>query len=225
MFTHVKDVPQLPELEAITTAEGRRYVLPNGEMVPSVTTVLGAQSKEGIEKWKEKVGEEEAAKVLHQAGVRGTEVHELAENFINNKPDWSAGYQPANLFTFNQIRYILENNLDNVWYQECPLYSMRLRTAGRLDCMAEWNGELSIIDFKTSRKPKKKEWIENYFLQASFYAAAFYELTGVAIKKAVIVMAVDGDDPQIFEEDVYKWLPKFIQVRNAYDGSITSDNT
>lgn len=217
MFTHITDKPTLPELVANTTPNGRRYTTPEGAIYPSVTTVLGSQSKEGIEAWKKRVGEEEAAKVLAQAGVRGTEVHELAENYINNVPDWSKGFQPINLFTFNSIKPLLDKHLDNIMYQECPLYSDKLQTAGRLDCLAEWDGELAIVDFKTSRKPKKREWIHSYFCQAAFYAAAFYERTGISIKKSVIVMAIDEHEPEVFVESTFEWLPKFIEIRKQYD--------
>lgn len=218
-FTHVQDKPSLTEIEAVTTKKGRRYILPDGSAVPSVTTVLGAQpeKKASIAKWRARVGEEEANKVSTQAATRGTSVHLLAENYLNNLEDWSGKETPVNVFSFNQIKPILDTCIDNIYWQEAPLFSDRLRTAGRVDLVAEWKGELSIIDFKTSRKPKKAEWIEDYFLQLSFYSAALYELTGLKAKKGVIVMAVDGDDPQVFEISTFDWIPKFIQVRKAYD--------
>jgi genome maintenance exonuclease 1 len=173
--------------------------------------------KDGIDQWRKRVGDEEADKIMRQAATRGTAVHQLAEDYLNNKPDWNKGAMPANLFSFNQIKPILDRHVNRIWYQEAPLYSDKLRTAGRVDCIAEYDGELSVIDFKTSRKPKKKEWIEGYFLQASFYAGAFYERTGLAAKKAVIIITVDGSDPQVFTVRPHDYLQKFIQVRRQYD--------
>jgi genome maintenance exonuclease 1 len=123
---------------------------------------------------------------------------------------------PVNLHSFSQIKKILDDHVNNVWFQEQFLYSDRLKCAGQVDCIAEFDGELSIIDFKTSRKPKKAEWITNYFIQASFYAAAFYERTGVPIKQGVIVIMVDGEDPQVFKINTYDYLSHFLSVRKKY---------
>lgn len=217
LFEHVRTNFHLPELECETLETGRTYYTPDGNAYPSVTTVLGSMKKDGIDQWRKRVGDEEADKIMRQAATRGTAVHQLAEDYLNNKPDWDKGAMPANLFSFNQIKPILDRHVNRIWYQEAPLYSDKLRTAGRVDCIAEYDGELSIIDFKTSRKPKKKEWIEGYFLQASFYAGAFYERTGLAAKKAVIIITVDGSDPQVFTVRPHDYLQKFIQVRRQYD--------
>lgn len=216
-FDHVKPNFQLIELECETLPTGRTYYTPEGNAYPSVTTVLGSVKKDGLDQWRKRVGDEEANKIMQQAATRGTAVHQLAEDYLNNHPDWARGAMPANLFSFNQIKPILDQHVNRIWYQEAPLYSDKLRTAGRVDCIAEYDGELSIIDFKTSRKPKKKEWIENYFMQTAFYAAAFYEQTNLAAKKAVIIITVDGSEPQVFIVRPYDYLQKFIQVRNQYD--------
>jgi genome maintenance exonuclease 1 len=100
--------------------------------------------------------------------------------------------------------------------QEAFLYSDKLQCAGQVDCIAEYDGKLSIIDFKTSRKPKKEEWITNYFIQASFYAAAFYERTGIAIKQGVIIITVDGSEPQVFKVNTFDYLQHFVAVREKY---------
>ena len=216
MFDHVQNDHYLPELDCETLASGRTYVTPEGNKYPSITTVLGELSKAGIEAWKKRVGEETANKISAQASTRGTAVHELAENYLNNKEDWSKGYMPANIFTFNTIKPVLESRVNNIWAQEVPLYSDKLQIAGRVDCIAELDGELTIIDFKTSRKPKKKDWIENYFLQGAFYAAAFFEQTGIAIKKTAIIIAVDDNEPQVFVEPTFDYLPKLKEVRELY---------
>jgi hypothetical protein len=215
MFTHI-EMDALPELECETLPTGRTYVTPEGNKYPSITTVLGHKGKEGILAWRKRVGEEQANKISTQASVRGTAVHQLAEDYVNNKPDWSKGAMPSNLFTFNSIKKILDDHVDNVWSQEVPLYSDKFKIAGRVDCIAEYDGELTIIDYKTSRKPKKEEWIHNYFMQAAFYAAAFYERTGVAIKQYAIIIAVDDDEPQVFTGKTFPWLKQLLQVRLEY---------
>jgi len=216
MFKHVVMENALQELKCETTQKGRTYVTPEGKKYPSITTVLSLLSRDSIVKWRKKVGEETANKISTQAGTRGTAVHQLAEDYVNNKEDWAKDAMPANLFTFNTIKPLLDKHLDNVWMQEAPLYSDRLEIAGRVDCIAEWDGELAIIDYKTSKKPKKLEWIENYLIQESVYAACFYELTGVAIKKIVTVIAVDDDNPQVFVDTPYKHLPKFLKAREQF---------
>jgi len=206
----------LPELECETLPTGRTYVTPEGNKYPSITTVLGHRGKEGIIAWRKKVGEEVANKISTQAGTRGTAVHQLAEDYVNNKEDWAKGAMPANLFTFNTIKPILDKHVNNIWAQEVPLYSDKFKIAGRVDCIAEYDGELTIIDYKTSRKPKKEEWIENYFMQAAFYAAAFYERTGVAIKQYAIIIAVDDSEPQVFTGKTFPWLKKLLELRIEY---------
>lgn len=216
MFTHVEHGIELPSLTRKTTEAGRRYFTPEGNAYPSITTVLGILSKEGILAWRARVGEEEANKISRQAAGRGTAVHKLAEDYIDNKEDWRGKQMPANLNTFNDLRQVIDGRLDNVWMQEVFLYSDKLKTAGQVDCIAEYDGQLSIIDFKTSRKPKKEEWIEGYFIQACFYAAAFLERTGVAIKQAVILIAVDGHEAQVFKVNTFDYLEHFISVRKKY---------
>ena len=216
MFNHVKHDIVLPKLTRKSTEVGRKYFTPEGNAYPSITTVLGILSKEGIIEWRKRVGEEEANRISRQAATRGTAVHKLAEDYINNDEDWSKGAMPANIASFNDIKRILDERLNNVWMQETFLYSDKLKTAGQVDCIAEFDGVLSIVDFKTSRKPKKEEWITNYFIQAAFYAAAFLERTGVAIKQAVIVITVDGSEPQVFKVNTYDYLEHFLKVRKEF---------
>jgi len=216
MFNHVDHGIELPKLTRKTTESGRKYFTPEGNAYPSITTVLGILSKEGIIEWRKRVGEEEANKISRQAATRGTAVHKLAEDYLNNEEDWKGKHMPANLNTFQDLRQIIDGRLDNIWMQEEFLYSDKLQTAGQVDCIAEYDGVLSIIDFKTSRKPKKAEWIEGYFIQACFYAAAFLERTGVPIKQAVILVAVDGSEAQVFKVNTFDYLEHFLAVRKKY---------
>lgn len=216
MFTHVDHGIVLPEITRKTTESGRKYFTPEGNAYPSITTVLSVIGKEAIQQWRQRVGEEEANRISTQAATRGTAVHKLAEDYLNNEENWSKDHMPSNLFSFNQLKAILDKRVNNIWMQETFLYSDKLKCAGQVDCIAEFDGELSIIDFKTSRKSKKEEWITNYFIQASFYAAAFYERTGVPIKQGVILITVDGSEPQVFKIPTYEYLPHFLSVRKKY---------
>lgn len=216
MFNHVDHGFTLEELEADTTENGRFYTTPSGQILPSITTVLSVKNKSGLDAWRKRVGEEEANRIMNQAALRGTAVHQLAEDYVNNEKDWKKGAMPANLFTFNTIKPLLDKHLNNVWIQEAPLYSEKLSVAGRVDCIAEWDGVLSIIDYKTSKRPKKKEYVESYFIQEAAYAAMFLERTGVPIKQIVTVIAVDDNEPQVYIEKAIDHLPKFIELRKKF---------
>ena len=216
MFNHVDHGIELPKITRGAENGHRKYYTPEGNSYPSITTVLSILSKEGILEWRRRVGEEEANKISRQAATRGTAVHKLAEDYLNNEEDWKGKHMPANLNSFNDLRQIIDGRLDNVWMQEEFLYSDKLKTAGQVDCIAEYDGVLSVIDFKTSRKPKKAEWIEGDFMRASFYAAAFYERTGVPIKQAVILIAVDGNEAQVFKVNTFDYLEHFLAVRKKY---------
>ena len=217
MFEHVKHGIELPKLTRETTESGRKYFTPDGGAYPSVTTVLGHLAKEGIMRWRKRIGEEEANKISHRASTRGTTIHQMCEDYLNNKSDYAKDVMPNNIETFNQLKPELDNRISNVWFQEEFLYSDELQCAGQVDCIAEYDGELSIIDFKTSAKLKKVEWIQNYFMQTAFYAAAFYERTEIPIKQGVIIIAVDGElHPQTFKVNTFDYLPSFNDARHKY---------
>ena len=218
MFNHVEHGYALQELQAnIVKKVGRLYTTPDGKKLPSITTVLGAtQDKSGLDAWRKRVGEEEANRVMAQASTRGTAVHQLAEDYVNNEENWSKGAMPANLFTFNTIKPLLDKHMNNIWIQEAPLYSERLEVAGRVDCIAEWDGVLSIVDYKTSKRPKKREYVEGYFIQEAAYAAMFLERTGVPIKQIVTVIAVDDNEPQAYIEKAIDLLHKFVELRKKF---------
>jgi hypothetical protein len=207
---------KISKLTRVTENGKRYYLTPDGKKYPSVTTVAGIFAKEGIIKWRKRVGEEQATKITTQASVRGTAVHKLCEDYINNVEDYTKGQMPVNVDSFNSIKPIIDSSIDNVVMQECPLYSHYLKVAGTVDCIAEWNGKLSIIDFKTSRKPKKLEWIDNYFMQTAAYAVMFEELTEKPITDLIILISVDNDEPQIFTQKRDEWISKFMTARNEF---------
>ena len=216
MFTHFDHGITLPQITRKTTETGRKYFTPEGNAYPSITTVLSIIGKEAIIEWRKRVGEEEANRISRQAGTRGTAVHTLAENYLNNEEDWKGKAMPANVFSFSTIKPILDKHVNNIWFQEIFLYSDKLKTAGQCDCIAEYDGVLSIIDFKTSRRVKKEEDITNYFIQLCFYAAAFLERTGIAIKQGVIIMCVDDSEPLVFKINTYDYLQHFLSVRKKF---------
>ena len=194
----------------------RFYVTPEGKRYPSVTTVLGVRNRESIQKWRARVGEEEANRISSFAASRGTRVHTMVERYLDNRDDYLEKSNQLTRLNFSTMQPVLDERIGTVVAQEVPLYSNHLGLAGRVDCIAEFDGRLSIIDFKTSRKEKKEEWITNYFIQASFYAAAFYERTGIAIKQGGIIITVDGSEPQGFKVNTFDYLQHFVAVREKY---------
>jgi genome maintenance exonuclease 1 len=188
----------------------RRYIVEhNGETryYPSVTTVLGAdpEKKKSLAAWRKRVGEEEANRISKHATGRGEIVHQSCEDYLNNKEDHLSDRFDANAM-FLDLKPKLDAHIGYVVAQEVPLVSHVLKLAGRVDLIAEWDGELAIIDFKTSRRPKKEEWIGDYKKQIAAYAAMVYEMTGIAIHKGVIPIAVEGDIPQRFEFNPWEHL-------------------
>lgn len=214
-FTHL-DPPELAELETETVNGKRFYVTPDGKKYPSVTTVSGFASAKSIAAWRRKVGNEQANKISTQAAGRGTAVHKLCENYLNNDPDFTKKQMPVNIESFNTIKPILDTHINNIRMQEVPLYSHYLEVGGRVDCIAEWDGKLSVIDFKTSRKIKKKEWISGYFMQCSAYAVMYEELTKLPISQIVIIISVDSEKPQVFIERRDNYIHDFIKLRKDY---------
>jgi hypothetical protein len=203
------------DLTAETTNKGRLYTDPDGNKYPSITTVLSILSEDAIRAWRARVGEEEANRISKQASSRGTTVHNIIEKYIANDPDYIKDEMPHNIQTFKDVQPILDECVTKVYQQEAPLYSKHLGLAGRVDLVGQWNGVDSIIDWKTSRKFKKKEWISNYFMQCSAYAIMWEERTGVPIKQLVVCIAGDMG-PQVFIEDRDNWTKDLINTINEY---------
>ena len=196
MFEHVTNL-DIPEIKTLNIEGKRYYVTPDGDKYPSITTVL--LSRQGIMEWRKRVGTEVANKIATKASRRGTNVHTMCEDYINNELDIKK-FLPIDVEMFKTIEPIIREKINNIYAQEATLYSHYLGVAGRVDCIAEWDGRLSVIDFKTSTKPKKKEWISSYFQQTSAYAVMFEERTRIPIDQVVVLIAVDNHTPQIFIE-------------------------
>jgi hypothetical protein len=172
----------------------RWYILPDGKSVPSITTVLSYFESESLQKWKDRVGEEESNRVKYRATTRGTQIHELIEQYLDNRPPLIA--RPDLFQMFKDMQPAL-NRIDNIYCQESVLYCDK--AAGRCDVIAEFDGVPSIIDFKTSTKLKQDKYITNYKEQTSKYKSMFEENTGIRIDQTVIIIGVDNEpEPQIF---------------------------
>jgi genome maintenance exonuclease 1 len=193
----------------------RYYVLPDGvTKLKSVTTIIGEKSdKTALLEWKKKVGEAEANRIANQAARRGTSVHKIAENYLLNEENFYGKEMPANMDTFREhFKPILDEHVDNIFGIELPLYSKALKCAGRTDVIAEYDGKLSIIDFKTSRKPKREEWIENYFIQSTVYSMMFEWTYKIAVPQIAIIIAVDDDKPQTFIKDRSLYVDRVLEM-------------
>ena len=213
-FKHL-NIHSFPILKATTTQQGRRYLV-DGMMWPSVTTVIGHSKKKSIMEWRNRVGEEEANKISKRASTRGNKCHKLCELYLENKSISKYSDDPLSMGLFYQIKPYLDS-IDNIHALEAPLCSSLLKMAGRVDCIAEYNGELAIIDFKTSTKYKREEWIHDYFAQETAYAIMFQELTGLIPKKLVTIIACETGEPQIFEiYDTNKYARKLKEYIDAY---------
>jgi len=216
-FTHTPESKQLPII-ATETINGKRFYVVDGEKYPSITTVLSERNKEGLVRWRKSVGNEVANNIMRTAAKRGTAVHTLVENYLNNEELSKQDVLPLALFT------LLKPSLDNInsiRIQEGSLYSNKWKIAGRVDCVAEYNGVLSVIDFKTSRQEKKEEWCENYFIQGSAYCEMYEEWSGTPINQIVILIVTEDGAVQIFKKDKSNYLPllqpaidEFYQVFN-----------
>ena len=197
-----------------TTIDGKRYyVLPNGEKFRSVTTVISdSMDKTALLQWREKVGEEEAQKISVQAARRGTAVHSIAERYVLNEENYLRGAMPSGVDAFKTIQTLIDKHVDNILGIELPLYSTILKTAGRCDLIAEFNGVPSVIDFKTSRRLKQEEWIDSYFLQTTVYSMMFEWIYKIHIPQIVIMIAVDHESPQLFVKDRRDYVKRVLDI-------------
>ena len=208
------------DLVAETTDTGRTYKCPDGSSFNSVTTVLKVLSEDAIQAWRRRVGEDVANKIGVRAANRGTAVHSIIERYLDNNVEYDKDVMPDVLSTFKDVQPILDKHITEILGLEAPLYSKHLKLAGRVDCVGVFDNKLSIIDFKTSRKIKKKEWIHNYFAQASAYAIMFEERTGIPVPQLVIIIAVDNEEPQVFVEKRDDWTELLFKAKEIYESRV-----
>lgn len=201
-----------PKLKRIDSEGGRSYETPNGRAYPSVTSVVGLLKAQSIQEWRNRVGHEVANKISSRASNRGTAIHSLCEDYLLGKnptpklPDHEM---------FSAMRPFLDK-IDNIHCLETQLFSHHLEVAGTVDCIAEYEGVLHVIDFKTASKPKEHAWIHDYFMQTSAYAVMFEEMTQIPVSRLLIVMGVDDHETLVFQEKRNDWIRQFRDMRAQY---------
>jgi len=199
MFEH--DLGERIDLTAVFDKKGKHYVLPDGSQLDSVTTVLSKYYKKDFSGWHKKIGKKNAEEILTQAGRRGTAIHLLAERYIMNEPDYAEGSMAINKEQFvHSIKPFLDQHVTKVYGVEFPLYSKKLKTAGTVDLICEIDGVPTVLDYKTSLKIKKEEWIQSYFIQATVYCIMASSRFKIPFHQFVILMAVDHEWPQVYKK-------------------------
>ena len=210
MKTFIKH--DFPKLKRIDSDAGRVYETPTGLAYPSVTSVMSLMKAQQIHEWRARVGAEEANKISSRASRRGTSIHSLCEDYLLGKNPQPS---PFDHEMFTSMRPLLDR-INNIHCLETQLFSHHLQVAGTVDCIAEYEGKLHVIDFKTASKPKQRDWIHDYFMQTSAYAVMFEELTGIPVGRLLIVMGVDDHEPLVFQEKRNDWIFQFRQMREQY---------
>ena len=217
-FIHEKIDLGYDDLDADTTDTGRVYKTPDGNRYPSITTVLSLLSRDAIRAWRKRVGEAEANLISRRASTRGTKVHEIVEQYLDNEYD-ATKWTPDVIASLENLKPYL-HRIDKIYEQECPLYSEHLGVAGRVDCVGIFDGVPSIIDFKTSKRIKTKDKITNYFMQEAAYAIMWEERTGMPIVNLVTIMDVDNEQPLLFKEHRDNWTDDLFKAIEAYNHEI-----
>ena len=218
LFNHVGDVTPI-EMNAEMVDGKRVYYTPSGNHYPSITTVIGNNAKKqaGLAKWRARVGKEKAANISARSSGRGTKYHAIAEDYFNNNLDLKKYSKfPLPVLMFQHSRSVLDR-INNIYLQEAALYSDQLEVAGRVDCIAEFDGVLSIIDFKTSAEPKREAYLYDYLVQETAYACCLQELYGITVKQLVTIVACENGETQVHVTPPKKeYLLKLIQYIDEY---------
>ena len=215
MFNHIQI--SLPEVTTETINRKRFYVTPEGNKYPSITTVLSTRKKEGLFEWRKRVGNDVANYVARTSASRGTKVHHMCEDYLNNEFDEEKHKKDFLPFClFNQLKDQALCNLNNIYAQEAGLYSDKYKVAGRVDCVAEYKDTLSIIDFKTSTRERSDDWNENYYIQGSAYAEMFEERTKIKIDQVVILVVTEDGTVQEFVKSKQDYLPMLEESMNEW---------
>jgi|TARA_B110001454_G_scaffold51952_1_gene50835 genome maintenance exonuclease 1 len=217
MFNHLEgyDPISLPT----ENIDGKRYyTTPEGKHYPSVTTVTGLMNRVWVQKWRDAVGEEKANRISGKAMARGSRYHHLQEDFLNNvlTEERLKEITPLDLMMFNQTKEIT-SKLGDIYMLEGSMYSNELEMAGRVDCVAEFAGKVSVIDFKTSTKRKVPSGIKGYFMQETAYATMFEEMYNVPIERVVTIVSVEETgQSQLFVEEPKNWIDPLKKLRAQY---------
>ena len=213
-FNHVTLEKELIDYPRVNI-DGKRHYQIGHVHYPSITTVLGSTSdKTYLKEWRERIGDEAADRISNNSAKRGTNMHQMCEDYLNNNP--LSLKMPDALEMFYSLKPIL-NRINNIHCQEKALYSDKIKIAGSVDCIGEFDGILSVIDFKNSRRIKTEENIFDYFLQATFYALAYQEMTGIKIQQIVIIIAVEDEKPQYFVKQIRPYIAELVNRRKMFD--------
>jgi len=223
MFNHVP--VDIPEVSTKTVNRKRFYVTPTG-LYPSITTVLGVRKdkQKGLQEWRNRVGNDVANHIMRTAASRGTAVHHMCEDFLNNIEVTQEGRDFLPWCLFSQLKPTLQSNINKIYAQECGLWSEKYRVAGRVDCIAEYNGIPSIIDFKTSRSERKDDYNLEYYIQASAYAEMFEERTGIEINQIVILVVTEDGAVQEFIKEKHDYLPLLVETIDDFTSQWEKEN-
>ena len=219
-FNHAK--VDLPPVKARNKDGVRLYETPDGKFYPSITTVLSIRNKKGLHEWRKRVGDDVANYISRTAAMRGTKVHHMCEDYLNNMhKNWPSKWteHQKNFLPwclFQRLSHRLDS-IDNIRIQEGGLYSDRLKLAGRVDCIAEYDHELSVIDFKTSSKERSDEWNENYYIQCAAYAEMYEERTGEEINQLVILCVTEDGVVQEFVKEKSDYLPLLNEAKTDWE--------
>jgi len=218
MKTFIHTPITIESIDSVTSPDGNRvYSTPDGKLYPSVTTVLSEHNKKGILEWRSRVGDEAANKISRKASTRGTKFHSIAENYLQNNAVDHLFKTPLDRMMFTLAQPILDR-IDNIHAQEVGLWSHHLRLAGRVDCVAEFDRKLSIIDFKSSNRKKDEQYIQHYFMQAAAYAVMYEERTTIPVNRLVIAIAVEEDEiMQIFQGKRDNYISQVLHYRDLYE--------
>jgi len=213
-FNH--DFVTLPKMSTVNIDGTRYYVTPQGNRYQSVTTLTGKLNAKEIQEWRQRVGEEKANKISTRAANRGTSMHKMVENYLHNRPlNLQEENNPLNKEMFVKIMPLVDR-LDNIKIIEGAMYSDELELAGTTDCVAEYNGDLAVIDFKTSTRMKKKENVKNYWMQGAAYGKMYHEHYGVAPKSVILMISVEtAGFAQIMIEPYEKCLEMLIEFKKT----------
>lgn len=222
VFDHVGLDPI--QMDTVTIDGKRYYVTPSGNKYPSITTVISNNSKKqaGLAKWRNRVGKDKAQSISTRSANRGTRYHKLTEDYLNNELDTEKYKdQPLPWIMFHSSKHILDK-INKIYLQEAALYSDFLKVAGRVDCIAEYDGKLSIIDFKTSAEKKKEAWLYDYYVQETAYACCLQELYGIKVVQLVTIVACENSDVQVSivtpKKEYFLRLQEYIQeYQEKYD--------
>ena len=217
MFKHLDYLKGETDLEATSIDGTRFYKVPSGKLYPSITSITSFYNREIFYEWRKRVGDEKANKITRESTFRGTKYHDLVEHYLKNEDiNKIDNVLPSTKFLFLQSKELLDR-IDNIHALEKSLYSDYFGLAGRVDCIAEYDGELAVIDFKTSTKIKPEEWIENYFVQETAYACCLQELYGLTVKQLVTIVACENGETQVVIKPPKKeYLLKLIQYIDEY---------